>query len=438
MKPWHVIARIGETDLFEPHLSADTPRIYAGIERRGDRSKVRNNVNDRMRKRAGRVPPPTASDLLTLAMTAYCADLRIPRATAEDRWTRQLVLHIPVSAPGTWESLKPSLASMLGFLTGDIWDFQFRQHVYASPGPVQPKDTNPEVVCLFSGGLDSLVGAIDLLHSGKRVALVGHHGAGVSCPVQSKVLAILSEEYGDAALDFMFYVQPSKRDGQGEPSMRSRSLLFLSLGVAVASAFGGLPLVVAENGLITLNVPLTKSRTGSLSTRTTHPHFLEQYQQLVTALGLTLQISLPYRFATKGEMLAACKDRTALKRALPHTMSCSHPELSRYRKRAPGAHCGYCVPCIVRGAALAKAKFRRGEVLVNAVTAPPDRDTGSGRDLRAFKMAIERLRNAKPLQFVLDVLMSGPLPQADVPRYASVYHRGINEIAKWLRLRGVP
>ncbi|MHC5720555.1 MAG: hypothetical protein ACYTX0_53180, partial [Nostoc sp.] len=122
----------------------------------------------------------------------------------------------------------------------------------------------------------------------------------------------------------------------------------------VANLFPGQkPLVVAENGLISLNVPLTHSRIGSLSTRTTHPHFLSLYQKILSSLGLVTSIELPYKFFTKGEMLANVKNKEVLESTANLSMSCSHPEAGRFRQGSPSHHCGYCVPCIIRRAALA-------------------------------------------------------------------------------------
>src|SRR5262249_13462610 len=139
-----------------------------------------------------------------------------------------------------------------------------------------------DTVSLFSGGLDSLVGAIDLLGESRKVALVGHHGLGITNSVQGDVLSELRSPFAGRFRSFLFYVQPPKpvlgyREGEckkkkipdGEQTMRSRSILFLSLGAAVASALPSrVPLVVAETGFISLNVPLTGTRLGSASTRT--------------------------------------------------------------------------------------------------------------------------------------------------------------------------
>ena len=49
-----------------------------------------------------------------------------------------------------------------------------------------------------------------------------------------------------------------------EPTRRSRSILFIALGLAAASARGGVPLLIGENGFTSLNPPLASERAGSL------------------------------------------------------------------------------------------------------------------------------------------------------------------------------
>ena len=215
-----------------------------------------------------------------------------------------------------------------------------------------------DAVCLFSGGLDSLVGAIDLLAAGLRVALVSHHGLGDGAKsIQQRVIAVLNQEFVDQIVHVPFFVHPDRGNtDEGENTMRARSLLFMAVGVAVATMMETKPtLTVPENGLISLNVPLTGARSGSLSTRTTHPHYMALFRELLAALKIAVPISLPYRHRTKGEMLRDVKHTGALAKTAALTMSCSHPTVGRYAGKSPGNHCGYCVPCIIRLASLKAA-----------------------------------------------------------------------------------
>jgi hypothetical protein len=214
--------------------------------------------------------------------------------------------------------------------------------------------------------------------------------------------------------------------------MRSRSVLFLSLGVAVASALKVKVLIVGENGLISLNVPLTLARLGSNSTRTTHPHVIEMLREILRVIGLDVTVVLPYRFQTKGEMLTGTRDPALLAEVTPLTMSCSHPEIGRYRGNTPGKHCGYCVPCVIRRAALMRAGLPHDTYEVDVLTNPPPLGSDTARDLRAFGMAIERFKTMSQSVQSASVLATGPVPASDAAQYVGVYSRGIGEVAALL------
>jgi hypothetical protein len=185
---------------------------------------------------------------------------------------------------------------------------------------------------------------------------------------------------------------------------------------------------VAENGLISLNVPLTAARSGSRSTRTTHPHFVALFRELLGRLGLPDGVEMPYRFRTKGEMLRECKDQMTLAAAAPLTMSCSHAEAGRYQGRSPNKHCGYCVPCIIRKAAMKSAGIADAVYNIQVETAPPAHTKETGRDYRAFKMALERMRGMNKTSAAFRVLGPGPLPPEEVLDFAGVYLRGMEEV----------
>jgi len=428
---WHIIARIGALDTYVPDSAGTEPRLITTFEHPSDRDYVPNNVLQTIRDCTGLEPSPVALDLLHFAMAVYSADLRINRKHGADRWARDLTLHLPVSDPSLWMRVTPQLTRTLGFLTGDSWDFEFRTRPPHQAPPLEPVDLPAvDVVSLFSGGLDSLVGAIDLLARDRCVALVGHHGAGMTNSVQTGLLKRLTQRFAERLVPFMFYVQPPRSDADdGEHTMRSRSILFLSLGAAVTATLGGgKRLIVAENGLISLNVPLTRTRIGSSSTRTTHPHFLALFRDFLAAIGIAVHVETPYKFATKGEMLRGCAAQEVLRELAPHSMSCSHPEAGRFQGRAPGVHCGYCLPCIIRRASLDAAGCTQNRYSIDITTSPPANNSDTARDLRAFQMALERLRGAPRMRYLFDVLGTGPIPPGDAAGYAGVYHRGMEEV----------
>lgn len=425
---WHVFTRVGEADTFEPAIAATEPRIFVGLQRQGDRFGLGPDIVQQIAKTAGAVPSDAATDFLTIAEAAFAADLRIPRVNASDRWTRSIRMYLPVSTPTVWLPLLPKVEALLSFLTGDEWHLEFRQRLALQALPVGTAQLAPQTVCLFSGGLDSLVAGLDLLSQGTHVAFVGHYGAGLTNAIQQRVLAPLRAQFGALLLEFRFFVQPPKEHSAGEPSMRSRSILFLALGVAVASALNADRVVVGENGLISLNVPLAFTRLGSNSTRTTHPHVLVMLRDILAAVGLPIVVDLPYRFHTKGEMLAGTLNPATLAATAPLTMSCSHPEVGRYSGITPGNHCGYCVPCIIRRAAFMRADLPHGVYDVDLLQHRPRAGTGKVADLRAFEMAVARFRSMSRTAQVAAVLSTGPIPDEDMSHYTDVYVRGMTEV----------
>src|SRR5207248_1472652 len=155
------------------------------------------------------------------------------------------------------------------------WGLSFTQR---PDPPKQNASVHPEVdrVLLFSGGADSLCGAIRSLANGERLRLVSHWDWGGHADVQKTLVRRLRMRFPNRVLHRV--VRLSRRSTQigggnfgDERSRRTRSLLFLSLGLADASVDPMGPLWIAENGYAALNPPLAGERRGALSTRTTHP-----------------------------------------------------------------------------------------------------------------------------------------------------------------------
>lgn len=389
-------------------------------------------------------PTATNADLMDLAIAIYTSDQILSRPLyGFQGWSRHMRLHFPVANVSLWESVKSDLEQMLSFLSGDKWDIILRERSIKKATQSQliqnPKGITK--VSLLSGGLDSLIGAIDLLEDKEKVAFVSHYKRGSESPKQAAIATALSQQYGNENfLSYQFYVQPNQAHALAskEDTSRARSFLFLALGLTVANSLGdNIELIVPENGLISLNVPLTQTRLSSHSTRTTHPYYLYLFQKVIAALGMKNKIINPYRFKTKGEMMIDCKNRTFLSKHYQGTLSCSHPDTSRYVKgTSPGIHCGYCVPCIIRQAAEKAAGGVHTTYAHQIKYNAPSSTTGKGRDLRAFKMALEEIKNIARHSMVLRVLKSGPLPftdQHELNNYISVYEKGMKEVSNFLR-----
>ncbi|MBA2634756.1 MAG: hypothetical protein H0U86_17460 [Chloroflexi bacterium] len=111
------------------------------------------------------------NDLLWLSIATLAAYSVALRSSSGDGWTRQIGLKIRATH-GEWAAIDNDVAKMLRFLTGDEWSIKFTRR---RPRVLNLPAADADAVCLLSGGLDSLVGAIDLMakEDGRRVLLVG-------------------------------------------------------------------------------------------------------------------------------------------------------------------------------------------------------------------------------------------------------------------------
>ena len=117
-------------------------------------------------------PGEAETAFLLMALGVWAGDKLLSRRTAPDAWTRQLVLHLPATA--ALAPLAAPFGALLNFLTGDEWILRPREApLDLGLAGEWPHAWTPQAVVLFSGGLDSLVGAVDLLEADVFQAAVG-------------------------------------------------------------------------------------------------------------------------------------------------------------------------------------------------------------------------------------------------------------------------
>lgn len=389
----------------------------------------------------GMYPSEAAIDLVILAATVTAADTRILREeNAQDSWTREISLYVPVSDPERWRGNAPSIERILKFLTGDLWRLGFRPRPEGLESLIQsngaPTDCSFDSVCLFSGGLDSYTGAIDLL-ADKRSPLFVSHYKDASTKSQESCAQKLGEVYVSqlprhVRVNVSFDENDLLLGQEGETTTRGRSFIFFALAAMAADALEGeTTIYVPENGLISLNVPLDPLRLGAWSTRTTHPFYMAHWQKLLERLGIEARLLNPYRFKTKGEMLAECKNKDLLSNSLDMTISCSSVTKSRWKGRPP-CHCGYCVPCLIRRASIHAAFGDDPTEYALSVfdEHPLDARKAEAREVRSFQMMSRRISRNPALADIL-VRKTGPFKDYgldELRQYADVFRRGIREV----------
>src|SRR3546814_15407349 len=85
---------------------------------------------------------------------------------------------------------------------------------------------------------------------------------------------------------------------------------------------------------------------------------MARWNDLLGELGINGEVQNPYWDKTKGEMAAACRNPALLKKLAPDSLSCSSPAKARWLGHGI-EHCGYCLPCLIRRAALERSEERR-------------------------------------------------------------------------------
>ncbi len=368
------------------------------------------------RKQLPQPVPQLAWDFLSIALAAFAADRFVLRSDGDDGWTRVLDVTIAVQNPATWTQVGPQLAAALRFLTGDIWSLRFiaggGQPIAFQGDLIHDRDT----VCLFSGGLDSLLGALSLLDQGGRPKLISQASQKEVTPQKYLANHLGLLEHRLNANVYERWRPPY------EGSTRGRSLIFFAYGVAAAAALNLPEVLVPENGLIAINPPLTPRRLGSLSTRTTHPHLLSELNDILSEVGLDVRLRNPFEGMTKGAMLAQ-SNHPKLAYLAGLSYSCG-------KGKRKNGQCGRCVPCLIR-----RASFHASRVPDQ--TAPyKDKIELSRRndDVMAARLAVAKASRLDDAAFERWVRQSGPLPADAIRRMTivSAVKDGLGELSSYL------
>lgn len=370
--------------------------------------------------------PAQATDLLRIATGAYLADALTARGTT---FTRELALTVAVNDPARWTStLTDDMCDLLYWLTGDQWTLTVVADDSGLAAAGLPGATDPAPLSLLSGGLDSFLGALHLLHSDPTVQFVGYKDeARVIRSAQKVVQRWLAGAHSLAPS----YARVAIRQGprRKERSSRSRSLLFTCLGVAAATMRGATTLYIPENGYTSLNVPLHPNRAGALSTRSTHPLTFHRVQRVLTVLDVTVTLINPFADFTKGEVMRQVADLNPPNGWLEtswRTISCSKLDGGRMAGGNPNFNCGLCVPCLVRrGTYLAAGQPDQTKYLVKEMTGT-DRDELIRR--RRGDLDAVRYATAQPVADSLIDAQSWP-DDYDLDAATDLVQRGLDELA---------
>lgn len=290
---------------------------------------------------------PAARDLLHVAAGAYVAD-RLTRRRLS--FSRDMSLTVHVHDPDLWLGDAGALvADLLHWVSGDHWSLRFVSDAPANAAPDSLEVTAQyDEVVLLSGGLDSFCGAVDRLSvTGSRLHIGHKDAANAVLHAQREIKAWLKSH--NTTFQWLRHDLREARRAR-ENTTRTRSLLFMSMAVAAATGSGAGTVIVPENGYTSVNYPLTPSRVGAHTTKSTHPQTFHLVTQLLDALGIGVTVTNPYANLTKGELLlrAAANAPDGFLAETATTLSCAKLDSGRFKGGNPNLNCGLCYACLVR------------------------------------------------------------------------------------------
>jgi hypothetical protein len=297
-----------------------------------------------------------ALDLVRIAAYLYAADQLVSRGGQADvfgsRWQRRMALAIPVTDPACWNDpvIHEHLVRMLTFLTDDIWELSFSQaqdEARQLPLTMGTREVigQPDSIVLFSGGADSLCATVELvLQQGRRPVLVSHRSNTVMQSRQTALASALRRVVSGWVFPHIGLVVNRRGDDAAETSQRTRAFLFAALGLAVSVSLGVPEVFFCDNGVVSINLPFTSGQFGAQATRSTHPRFIRELNELAVRLfPAAPQVRNSLASRTRADVLGIlCATNT--QDLLRHTASCAHPRGRTGDQR----HCGVCSQCIDR------------------------------------------------------------------------------------------
>lgn len=301
--------------------------------------------------------PDRILDLLELAAYVYAADRLASRGSRDaveyHSWARSMRFVVRVRDAEFWTDSDAAemLRRAMVFMTGDrSYEFEF-QAGHDTPQAtlfdradccVRPEGTYG--VLPFSGGLDSLAGAVQRLRtSGERLCLVSHQSQTGTAGVQKRLVSKLAELFPDRVLHYRFRCNLAGVEAR-EETQRTRALLYTAVAFAIADTTHAESIDVYENGLTALNFGRRQDMLNARASRTVHPKTMALLERFYACFRTPpIRILRPFQWLTKSEVLDTLR-RHGGTDLLTDAVSCSQTRHSH----GLATHCGLCSQCVDR------------------------------------------------------------------------------------------
>ncbi len=301
---------------------------------------------------------PLAFDLVRIASYVFICDCQTPRGGLKDaydeNWNVELNFFIPVSQPEFWNqsSIKQALIRVLNFAVEHTFNFEFSLWKGDSKQKflqlfdnksdllVQKIDT----VCLFSGGLDSLLCATQLLEEDKHPLLLSHSPTFRLTGYRQTLIQSLSDKYNKKLTQWELPIS-NLNNNPYENTQRSRGFLFAALGIAFAKCLNIQNVYLSDNGIISFNLRYSDQHEGAMMSRSTNPQFIYLMNRFSEAIWekQSPKVENTLLWHTKADVLKELID-CGLEDLIDSTTSCAYTRGIGNMER----FCGVCSQCVDR------------------------------------------------------------------------------------------
>ena len=278
---------------------------------------------------------PRMKDLREIAAYVFSANVKIcrdfPRPVYPAAPARSFRFHINVRDYDFWsqQDNKDLLEELFFFMSGDD---NYRFNFYKMPpgaklekGPVWNPHSEEHLITLFSGGLDSVAGLIELLETTRKKIILVSHQAGLPeiALRQNKLFSIISDLYPGRCGHFRFQCDVPNIHFD-DKTIGTRGFLYITEAFIRARVFNQDNLYVFENGISSLGFDKVFSSAINSAGRQYHPKTLGLLGILFSRITeKEFTIKQPFLFRTKAQVIEVLNDYNK-QDLLKHTISCSN------------------------------------------------------------------------------------------------------------------
>ena len=306
--------------------------------------------------------PTRIKDLLEIAGYVYAADRMIGRGSNDaleyHSWSRELHFIIKVRDANFWSQVEisQSMSTALAFVSGD------KKYMFTFEGggidigqsslfdneniPLDRKGNS--IIGLFSGGLDSLAGALETLtKTDKNLILISHrsNSTGVA-QIQNGIHRLLDKDFPGRIQYFPFFCN-LHGERAVEETQRTRIFLYTAIAYSLSTLASEKEIHVFENGVTSLNFSKRTDLINARASRTTHPKTLKLLEEFYSLVGGTKRpIIHPFLHNTKTDILNKIKE-AGKQSYINSTISCTKTFL-KFQNNTQASHCGGCSQCVDR------------------------------------------------------------------------------------------